>query len=73
MRKLFLTDFLKSRIIQLITLSGGVADLWFAQSLYHTLILFGLPYSISVLLNYLMDSGKPYQRARVSAQYRRPS
>ena len=71
MSHLLFTDFIKNKIIQLITTLGLCIEMYFSQSIARTATLFCLPYSISVLLNYLMyhrKQNKPF--ARISEQFR---
>jgi hypothetical protein len=73
MRELFITDFIKNKIIQAVVLAGITLDLLLAQTIRHILIMFCLPYGVSIILNYLMKQPAPRRpQARISEQYRVP-
>ncbi|RUR12409.1 hypothetical protein [Legionella sp. km772] len=71
MYKLFITDFIKNKIILLLSVGAVLAELLLTQSIHTSLLLFCLPYSLSVLLNYLMNY-RPLKKPspRISAQFR---
>lgn len=70
MFQLLLTDFIRSRTVQCITLSGFIFDIATTNSISHVLILFGIPYLTSIGLGYLMNAKKVTVKARISEQYR---
>lgn len=72
MFQLFLTDFIKSRNIQLFALWCLIMDLLLAQSITHAVGLLGLPYITSVGLSYFLPSAPKSNRtkARVSKQFK---
>ena len=71
MHQIFITDFIKSKIVQFFMFIALIIELLMCRTISHSLLLFCLPYSTSIILNYLMNyrsSNKPY--ARISAQFR---
>ena len=68
---LFFTDFIKNRTIQLAIVLGIIFDLLITKSIRHILVLFGLPYLISIALVYLMNKNKIAIKPQISAQYKR--
>lgn len=71
MIELFITDFIKNKIILITTLLGLVFELIYSQTLIHTLILFGLPYSLSILLKRLMQADTAVKpQAQISRQFK---
>ena len=70
MLQLLLTDFIKNRSIRLITLLLLIIELISFGTINQTLVLFGLPYCSSVVLNYLFHRQKIELKPYISAQYR---
>lgn len=70
MRQLFITDFIKNRSIQCSFALSCLFDLLLTESISHTLILFGLPYTTSVFLNHFINSSNLRPKAYISAQYK---
>jgi len=78
MRQLLLTDFIKNRVIRLGFFFGVMCDLYLSQSIKHMVVIFGLPYLISIGLEYLFsadkrksqDRGNQYSRVKKSKPYR---
>lgn len=71
MYQLFITDFIKSKLAQLFMFIAFIIELLMCRTIRHSLFVFCLPYSISIILNYLMNhrtSKKPL--ARISAQFK---
>ncbi len=71
MYKLFITDFIKSKLVQLSLLIALFIELLVSKTINYSLLLFFLPYCTSVILNYLMhqrSSKKTF--TRVSAQFK---
>lgn len=74
MYKFFITDFIKNKLILLLILTALGFELLLFESINNCLLLFGLPYCISIILNYLMNyspSKKPI--AKISAQFKAQS
>lgn len=65
------TDFIKNQTIQLLLIIGVLLELAFDRSIKHSIILFGIPYSTSVVLHALMQPKKLAAKPRISAQYRK--
>lgn len=65
-----ITDFIKNRNIQVIFILGILLDLLTSLSIKHVMILFGLPYGLSIILYSLAPPKKNLVKARISAQYR---
>lgn len=71
MYKLFITDFIKNKAILLLISLGLFTELLLLQSINNSLLVFGLPYCLSIILNYLMNY-RPLKRpaAKISAQFK---
>ncbi len=71
MHKLFISDFIKNRIVQVFMLLALLIDLILSQSIVHSLMFFCLSYLTSMLLNYLMNSPSSSRPiARISKQFK---
>lgn len=70
MFQLLLTDFIRSRTIQIMFLLGVVFDFSTSNTIKHMLVLFGLPYSMSIGLFYLINKKRTPVTYRISEQYR---
>lgn len=66
----FLTDFIRSRPIRFSLILSIAFDIAFSRSIKHSLILFGLPYLISIALCCRFQPPKKRIRALISEQYR---
>lgn len=71
MYKLFITDFVRNKVVLLLVGLAVLAELITVQSIHNSLLLFCLPYSMSIILNYLMNY-RPLKRpsAKISAQFK---
>lgn len=71
MYKLFITDFVKNKVVLLLVGLALLAELATVQSIHNSLLLFCLPYGMSIILNYLMNY-RPLRRpsAKISAQFK---
>jgi hypothetical protein len=67
---LFFTDFIRHRTIQISIALCIFFDIVISKSIKHTLILFGLPYLISIVMYYRYKPQKNRIKARISEQYR---
>ncbi|KTD39482.1 hypothetical protein Lmor_0133 [Legionella moravica] len=70
MVQLFIPDFIKNRMVQLILVIISLMDIAASGTLKHMLILFGLPYLASIALFCLINPRKSPIKPRVSEQYR---
>lgn len=70
MSQLLLTDFIRSRTIQILFLFGIIFDLSTANTIKHMLFLFGVPYTTSIALFYWMNKKRTPITNRISEQYR---
>lgn len=71
MRKLLITDFIKSKLIQLFLLLTLAIEFFNSKTVSTSLLIFCIPYCTSVVLNYLMHCRPPKKTfTRVSAQFK---
>ncbi len=71
MYQLFVTDFIRQRTVQTSMALCIFFEIVISKSIKHTLILFGLPYLISIAMYYRYKPQKNRIKARISRQYRR--
>ena len=70
MPPLLFTDFIRHRTIQVSITLCSFFEIVLSKSIKHTLILFGLPYLISIAMYYRYKPQKNRIKARISEQYR---
>ena len=65
------TDFIKNKRVKLFLLVGAIGDMLYFHSVYHILILGGLPYLTSLILSYFIHTPTPIKSPlRISEQFR---